>query len=217
MADAPTGLIIGNTAAVVGDVTVRAWGIGHSHYYITSVVSSAGLTAHSPLSFPLMVKVIVAAVAFGLAAVLFAELTHRLHRLFATILPWPVVRPVLGGVLVIALVYALETRDYLGLGTNADPATPHAVTIQSCFSAGGATWWSWWWRILFTAVTLSSGFKGGEVTPLVLHRRGLGEHGRDPAGAPVDLFAGLGFVAVFAGHEYAFSLHDHGTGVVSAQ
>ena len=164
-----------------------------------------------------MVRVNVAAVAFGLAAVLFAELTHRLHRLFATILPWPVVRPVLGGVLVIALVYALGTRDYLGLGTNADPATPHAVTIQSCFSAGGATWWSWWWKILFTAVTLSSGFKGGEVTPLFFDR-GLGEHGLASPWAPVDLFAGLGFVAVFAGRdEYAFSLHDHGTGVVSAQ
>ncbi|HEX4071994.1 MAG TPA: voltage-gated chloride channel family protein [Planctomycetaceae bacterium] len=186
-------------ASVIGDVTVRAWGIGHSHYYITSVVSSAGLTAHSPLSFPLMFKVIVAAVAFGLAAVLFAELTHRLHRLFATILPWPVVRPVLGGVLVIALVYALGTRDYLGLGTNADPATPHAVTIQSCFSAGGATWWSWWWKILFTAVTLSSGFKGGEVTPLFFIGAALGNTAARAMGAPVDLFAGLGFVAVFAG------------------
>jgi H+/Cl- antiporter ClcA/PII-like signaling protein len=186
-------------ASVIGDVTVRVWGIGHAHYYITSVVSSAGLTAHSPLSFLLMIKVIVAAIAFGLAAILFSELTHRLHRLFASLLPWPVVRPVLGGVIVIAMVYALGTRDYLGLGTNADPATPHAITIQSCFSVGGATWWSWWWKILFTAVTLSSGFKGGEVTPLFFIGAALGNTAARAMGAPVDLFAGIGFVAVFAG------------------
>ena len=108
-------------------------------------------------------------------------------------------RPVLGGLLVIAMVFLLGTRDYLGLGTNADPATPHAVTIQSCFSAGGATWWSWWWKILFTAVTLSSGFKGGEVTPLFFIGAALGNAVARAMGAPVDLFAGLGFVAVFAG------------------
>ncbi len=69
-------------ASVIGDVTVRGWGIAHSHYYITSVISSAAsseaLSVHSPLTLLLMTKVIIAAIAFGLAAVLFADLTHRL-------------------------------------------------------------------------------------------------------------------------------------------
>jgi H+/Cl- antiporter ClcA/PII-like signaling protein len=186
-------------ASVIGDCVVRGWGITHAHYGITSIVSSATLAVHSPLSAALMTKVIVAAVAFGLAAVLFAELTHRLHRLFASLVPWPVVRPVLGGVLVISMVFLLGTRDYLGLGTNADPANAHAVTIQSCFSTGGATWWSWWWKLLFTSVTLSSGFKGGEVTPLFFIGAALGNAAARLLGAPIDLFAGLGFVAVFAG------------------
>lgn len=185
-------------ASVIGDCTVHGWGIGHSKYYITSVVSSAAPVL-SPLSFPLMTKVIAAAIAFGLAAVVFAELTYRLHRAFAAIVPWPIARPVLGGIVVIGMVYLVGTRDYLGLGTNADPATPDAVTIQSCFLAGGATYWSWWWKILFTAVTLSSGFKGGEVTPLFFIGAALGNALARMMGAPVDLFAGLGFVAVFAG------------------
>ena len=186
-------------ASVIGDCTVRGWGIAHSHYYITSVVGSAVSATNSPLSLMLMVKVILGAVAFGLAAVLFAELTHRLHRVFAALVPWPMVRPVFGGLAVIAMVFLLGTREYLGLGTNADPATPHAVTIASCFAAGGATWWSWWWKLLFTAVTLSSGFKGGEVTPLFFIGAALGNAVAMALGAPVDLFAGLGFVAVFAG------------------
>jgi H+/Cl- antiporter ClcA/PII-like signaling protein len=186
-------------AAIVGDCTVRAWGIGHSHYYIASFLTSGIHLSQSPLSWLLMLKVVIAALAFGAASILFAEIAHSLHRVFATLIPWPVMRPVVGGVVLIGMVYLLGTRDYLGLGTNPDPATPHAVTIQSCFAAGGATWWSWWWKLVFTAVTLSSGFKGGEVTPLFFIGAALGNSMGRMMGAPVDLFAGLGFVAVFAG------------------
>jgi H+/Cl- antiporter ClcA len=58
---------------------------------------------------------------------------------------------------------------------------------------------SWWWKILFTAITLSSGFKGGEVTPLFFVGATLGNTLAGVTGAPADLFAALGFVAVFAG------------------
>ena len=97
----------------------------------------------------------------------------------------------------ISLVYALGTRDYLGLGvTSPDPG---AVTLLSAFTAGGATPWSWWWKLLFTAVTLGSGFKGGEVTPLFFIGATLGHTLALLLGAPVDLFAALGFLALFAG------------------
>jgi PII-like signaling protein len=147
----------------------------------------------------LLAKVLLASVAFGLASVLFAELTHGLSRIFKRAIPWPVIRPAAGGVMIIALVYLIGTRDYLGLGVTADPHTPGGVSILSCFHAGGATPLSWWWKILFTAVTLSCGFKGGEVTPLFFIGAALGNALAGLLGAPVDLFAALGFVAVFAG------------------
>ncbi|RZK96987.1 MAG: voltage-gated chloride channel protein, partial [Methylobacterium sp.] len=59
--------------------------------------------------------------------------------------------------------------------------------------------WSWALKILFTVVTLSAGFKGGEVTPLFFIGAALGNALAGLLGAPVDLFAALGFVAVFAG------------------
>jgi len=46
---------------------------------------------------------------------------------------------------------------------------------------------------------LSMGFKGGEVTPLFFVGAALGHTLATFAGAPVDLFAGLGLIAVFAG------------------
>jgi H+/Cl- antiporter ClcA len=188
-------------AGIVADQTCAALGIRHTSYQITSVFhSSAGAVGHPPSLDPILLgKVALAAVAFGLASVLFAELQHSIQHLFKSLVRWPLLRPALGGCLVIALVYLLGTRDYLGLGVNA--ADPHAVTIPSCFKPGGATDWSWWWKILFTAITLGCGFKGGEVTPLFFIGAAMGNVFARllDATAQTDLFAGLGFVAVFAG------------------
>lgn len=186
-------------ASIVGDCTVRVWGLEHSHYHIASMLPHSGWLAATPLSGILVLKVAIAAVAFGLASLLFAEATHWVQHTFKRFVRWPVLRPVIGGCLVIGMTLLLGTSDYLGLGTTAPASNPHAITIQSCFSLGGATAWSWWWKILFTAVTLGSGFKGGEVTPLFFVGAALGNVLARLLGAPVDLFAGLGFVAVFAG------------------
>lgn len=52
--------------------------------------------------------------------------------------------------------------------------------------------------MLFTVVTLSAGYKGGEVTPLFFIGAALGNALAGLLHAPIDLFAGIGFVAVFA-------------------
>jgi len=54
-------------------------------------------------------------------------------------------------------------------------------------------------KILFTAITLGSGFKGGEVTPLFCIGATLGAAFAHLVGQPAGFFAALGFVAVFAG------------------
>lgn len=181
-------------AAIIGDWACGAWGVQHTHYAISATASHLG---GSPLNGLLAAKVAIAAIAFGLTSVLFAELTHGISHAFKQAIARPWLRPVVGGVLVIALVYALGTRDYLGLGVSSPD--PHAVTILACFQPHGANDWSWWWKLLFTAITLGSGFKGGEVTPLFFIGAALGNVFGRLLGAPVDLFAGLGFVAVFAG------------------
>lgn len=181
-------------ASVVGDATCAAWGVHHTTYHIGMAGSG------SPLALPdaaLMAKVVLVGIASGLVSKLFSELTHGLQHALKKITPAAPWRAALGGALVIGLVGLVGTRDYLGLGVHAD--RPGAVTVLSAFAAGGATPWSWWWKLLFTAVTLAAGFKGGEVTPLFFIGAALGNVLATLLGAPVDLFAGLGFIAVFAG------------------
>jgi H+/Cl- antiporter ClcA len=182
-------------ASIAGDWTNRSWGIGHTGYHIGALLQNGIVHSHPYLDWALLGKVAIASVAFGLASVLFAELTHGLGHVFKRVIPWPMIRPAVGGLLVIALALLIGP-DYLGLGVTAPSGQ---VSIVSSFQVGGAAYWSWWWKILFTAVTLSSGFKGGEVTPLFFVGAALGNTMARLLHAPVDLFAGLGFAAVFAG------------------
>ena len=137
-----------------------------------------------------------AGIVFGLASRLFIGLDHGVKALGKRLISVPPMRAVAGGCVVLALTYAFGLGDYLGLGIL--PEHPGSVTIVSAFSAGGATSSSWLWKLVLTAITLGSGFKGGEVTPLFFIGATLGNALAVLSGGQVDLFAGMGFIAVFA-------------------
>lgn len=187
-------------AAVFADITTAAWGIHHTHYQIDFTGSAHDLIPFLHVDVLLIVKVILAGLCFGLASFLFAELMHTIKNYSNRIIhhsgmKWLI--PVIGGLLIIALCYVTGTTNYTGLGVNGKNAG--SVSIVAAFHAGGATSWSWLLKMLFTAITLGMGFKGGEVTPLFFIGATLGNTLAVLWGAPIDLFAGLGFIAVFAG------------------
>lgn len=167
-------------AALVGQSVTHWWGIDHAHYLIDVVPG---------LSPVLLIKVAAAGVAFGLAALLFTESVHRMRALFSRLIPAQALRPAVGGLLVIGLTVLFQTRAYLGLSL---PLIPTAFT-------GMADSFAFLWKTLFTAVTLGSGFQGGEVTPLFVIGATLGSTLSHLLALPPGLLAGLGLVAVFAG------------------
>lgn len=179
-------------AALIADYTTGAWGIEHTHYAVSTVARDGTL----PFDLEVMAKAVLAGVAFGLVALLFVELSHAVRALAMRLIAEPLLRPVVGGLLTIALVAALGTRDYLGLGVVSPE--PGGVSIVSSFAPGGAEPFSWWWKLVFTVVAVGFAFKGGEVTPLFFIGATLGNQLAELFAAPVDLFAGMGFVAVFA-------------------
>ena len=182
-------------AGILGDWACHEWGIHHVAYHIAfpGYADATGTPFHIDLI--LLAKVAVAGVAFGLAGLVFSEAAHRAGALFKKICPIGYLRPAIGGGLVIGLVYALGTRDYLGLGVYAP--NPASSSILAFFGPHHFTA-AWAWKIVFTVLSISTGFKGGEVTPLFFIGAGLGNAIAGSIGAPIDLFAALGFVAIFA-------------------
>lgn len=180
-------------ASWLGHATCLAWGVHHTDY------RGCGLTLDG-LAMPslsLGIAVVTAALCFGLTARLFVGASDLASRGFALAWVSPVWRAFWGGLLVILLVMLCGSADYLGLGVTA--MRDGGVSILSSFEPGGADDWSWAWKLLFTVITLSSGFKGGEVTPLFFIGAALGNLLGLRMGMPVELFAGLGLIAVFAG------------------
>lgn len=185
-------------AAVVGDLTVSAWHVAHVHYHIDAVPQTVYfLSDYFHMDIVLLGKVILSSAAFGLASFLFAGMVQEVKSICLKLFKKNWMIPVFGGLVIIGLTFLIGKPDYLSLGV--DPEYAGAVTIPSAFHAGGADTWSWLWKTIYTAVTLGTGFKGGEVTPLFYIGATLGNTLAILLDAPVSLFAALGFIAVFAG------------------
>ena len=177
-------------AAFVGHWTVALWHVHHTAYPHIDL-AQLGLAHVDPLTLG---KVVIAAVAFGLASWLFLFCAHGISALSKRFIGIPWLRPAVGGCIVIALTYLFGTRDYLGLGVTSPTG---GVSIVSSFHEGGAQPFSWLIKTVFTTVTVGTGFKGGEVTPLFFVGATLGNSVAALLHAPPALFAALGFVAVF--------------------
>jgi H+/Cl- antiporter ClcA len=168
-------------AAVVGDLVVRAWGVGHTHYPSLAGVDLSGL---------LLGKIALIGLAAGLVARAFAELTHGLKAIYKRLFPGEALRSFVGGIPVAAAIVGFGAYAYAGLG---------APVIAQAFTPGGVEPLAFLWKLLLTAMTLGAGFQGGEVTPLFFMGATLGNAISGPLGVPVELAAATGFVAVFAG------------------
>ncbi|MBX2977685.1 MAG: voltage-gated chloride channel family protein [Flavobacteriales bacterium] len=179
-------------ASVFANIVCSLYGIGHVHYADLMVTTAAGL-----FDFELLAKAIAAGVLFGLVSYLFVFTSHKIKRLGTQLVKPGWLLPVIGGAVVLLISAVLGTRDYLGLGVTTMDGT--GVSIVGAFEQGNTPAFAWGWKLLLTAITLGSGFKGGEVTPLFFIGATLGNTIALYTGAPVDLFAAMGFIAVFAG------------------
>ncbi len=173
-------------AAVVAHLVCEAWGMTHVHYSIAEFSLSAGLIA----------KIILLAILCGLLSRAFVMSSRAVTSCFAAWIPRPEWRAFAGGLAVIALVALFGTRDFLGLGILAEHAG--ATTLPACFTSQEIPQTAWLMKWLFTVVTLSAGFKGGEVTPLFFMGAAFGNAVAMWLGAPISLCAAVGWIALFA-------------------
>ena len=133
-------------------------------------------------------KLIVIGLIFGCVGSLFAFLLGKSKKKLAEILPNPLLRVFLSGIILSILLLFFHQGRYTGLGTNLISASFDGDTIYA---------YDWLLKILLTVFTLSLGFQGGEVTPLFSIGASLGVILAGFMGLPVMLAAALGYAAVF--------------------
>lgn len=167
-------------ASVIGDMTTRAYGVGHTHF------PEAPYLALSPV---LLLKWLVFGAAVAIVSVVFIELTRFLKRESEARIPSLPFRMFAGGVVVVILWKIVGTSDYLGLGV---------PMIERAFVDPDFPLEAFALKLVFTAVTLGAGFLGGEVTPLFFVGAALGSVLGKALGVPLPLAAGVGMAAVFA-------------------
>lgn len=167
-------------AAVLADQIGLLWGAQHTHYTAPLVPA---------ISVWNLCAMIIAGVLFGLTARVFASATHALGAQMKRLLAWPPLRPLAGGLVVAIAVWLLGAERYIGLGI---PTIVDAL-LQPLPAHDFLA------KMALTIVSLGSGFKGGEVTPLFFIGSTLGNALAPVLHLPFALLAAVGFVAVFAG------------------
>jgi H+/Cl- antiporter ClcA len=172
------GLVPCLVAAIVGDLVARAIGISHTHYpHLTEIT----------LEPVLLIKVVLASVLFGFTARFFifaVDTTKALQQKYVAYAPY---RAVIGGIVLIILTVLIGNQQYNGLST---PLILSSLNDESVFA------WAFALKILFTVVTLGSGYVGGEVMPLFAIGATLGATLAPILGIEQGMLASLGLIAL---------------------
>ncbi|MBB6329495.1 H+/Cl- antiporter ClcA [Chryseobacterium sediminis] len=167
-------------SAILADWATNLWNVKHTHYHIDFIPK---------LEFLPILYSILAGIAFGICAAAFSKIIHWAGSVFKSKIKYPPLRPVVGGVIIALAVFVMGTTRYIGLGV--------PVIVESFEKQLPLYYFAL--KMIFTIVTLSAGFKGGEVTPLFFIGATLGSALSLFIPLPFGLLVGMGFVAVFAG------------------
>ena len=193
-------------AAAVFSMEVVSVGIMHYSALVPCVLAS--LTAHfvavffqvPPEVFPVaglpavtpwnLFKLMAFAAVVGGVSILFCLLLHKAEHLYEKYIQNQYFRIAMAGCILIALTLVLGTQEYLGSGMG---------IIEHIFHEGKTSWYSFLLKMLFTAVTLGAGFKGGEIVPSFTIGAALGCAAAPLMGLPAQLLAACGMVGLFCG------------------
>ncbi len=113
---------------------------------------------------------------------------HKSSHLYQQYLPNPFLRAAAGGVLFIGLTLIFRSGYYNGSGIH---------LIELCFEGAAVPWYAFLMKMVFTAVVLGAGFKGGEIVPTLCVGAAFGYLMSRLLGAPAGLCVSIGMAALF--------------------
>lgn len=143
------------------------------------------------MNVPIFFKVVLLAALFGAVSILFCITLHSTEHLIHHLLKNAYARIFASGCVILALCALLRTTEFLGSGMDIiEDILHHGNT------AGGHVFLL---KIIFTALTLGAGFKGGEIVPSLTIGAAFGSLLAALFGLPMELAAACGMAGVFCG------------------
>lgn len=148
-----------------------------------------GIPEFSAEFIPQMPAVILIAVSGAIVSDIFCWILHKSDYLFKKYISNPYLRVISGGALVLLLTLALNSSDYNGTGIHIIEQAFEGSTIPFAFAL----------KMLFTAITLGCGFKGGEIVPSFFIGSTFGCTLGGLLGISPSFGAAIGLISVFCG------------------
>ena len=122
-------------------------------------------------------------------AILLVVVLHGAEKQTKKWLPDPYIRAAATGILIALLVFLTDGRRFTGAGTELISSALNEQVDPTAFLL----------KLLFTAIAVAGGFRGGEIVPTLSIGACFGALFGSLCGLPVSLSAACGMIALFAG------------------
>ncbi len=136
-----------------------------------------------------ILKVSIMAVLCALLSVIFCTAIHKTHDLYEKLLPNHYLRISVGGVIIVILTLIVGSHDYNGAGMS---------IVEDAFT-GDSRYEMFILKIIFTALTLGAGYRGGEIVPVFFTGATFGNVAGRVLNLSPSFGAGIGLISLFCG------------------
>ena len=139
--------------------------------------------------FETIILIFTVAIVSAIVGILFCKTMHLSAHLFNKCFKNEYLRIMVGGIIIILLTLIVNSNDYNGGGIN---------IIENIFHNGEVKYEAFLLKIIFTAITIGAGYKGGEIVPTMFIGASLGGSIAALLGLSVPFGAALGISALFS-------------------
>lgn len=144
------------------------------------------ISAIPEMSLKNLILCVILAALCSIVSIMFCHIMHGVSKL-AKRIKNPFLRIFIGGVLIVVLTLALGSYDYNGAGMDIIERAIGGFAVPYAFAL----------KIIFTAITIGFGFKGGEIVPSFFIGATFGCVIGGLIGLPPSFAAALGLIGVF--------------------
>ena len=167
-------------SSLVAHGIAYSFGVSNEMFIIRSIPKFGIITS---------IEISVLAILCALVSILFCVLLHKSEDLYKRFFTNPYIRVIAGGCIIIVLTLLGGTQDYNGTGIN---------IIEHCIN-GTVRPEAFLLKMIFTALTLGAGYKGGEIVPSFFTGAAFGCLFGNLLGFSPTLCTAVGMTAVFCG------------------